>query len=64
MYKRQVMARPREDGEDILKQSVKNRVEAELTEIMPAEDPGAFNQAMMDLGAMVCLCLLYTSRCV
>ena len=50
-----VMARLREDGEDILKQSVKNRVEAELTEIMPAEDPGAFNQAMMDLGAMVCL---------
>ena len=49
------MARLREDGEDILKQSVKNRVEAELTEIMPAEDPGAFNQAMMDLGAMVCL---------
>ena len=49
-----VMARLREDGEDILKQSVKNRVEAELTEIMPAEDPGAFNQAMMDLGAMVC----------
>ena len=37
-----VMARLREDGEDILKQSVKNRVEAELTEIMPAEDPGAF----------------------
>ena len=35
-----VMARLREDGEDILKQSVKNRVEAELTEIMPAEDPG------------------------
>ena len=30
-------------------------MEAELTEIMPAEDPGAFNQAMMDLGAMVCL---------
>ena len=50
-----VMARLREDGEDILKQSVKNRVEAELTEIMPAEDPGAFNQAMMDLGAMICL---------
>ena len=50
-----VMARLREDGEDILKQSVKNRVEAELTEIMPAEDPGAFNQAMMDLGATVCL---------
>ena len=50
-----VMARLREDGEDILKQSVKNRVEAELTEIMPAEVPGAFNQAMMDLGATVCL---------
>ena len=26
-----------------------------LTEILPAEDPGAFNQATMDLGAMVCL---------
>lgn len=50
-----VMARIREDGEDILKQSVKTRVEKELTEIMPQEDPGAFNQAVMDLGAMVCL---------
>jgi A/G-specific adenine glycosylase len=26
-----------------------------MTQIMPLEDPGAFNQALMDLGATVCL---------
>ena len=50
-----VFTRITEDYGDIMKQSVKNRVERELLEIMPREDPGAFNQALMELGAMVCV---------
>jgi len=34
---------------------VKQRVEAELLEAMSEERPGDFNQAMMELGAMVCV---------
>lgn len=40
--------------EDILKESVKRAVEDELRRILP-ENAGDFNQALMDLGAMVCL---------
>lgn len=50
-----VIARIREDRDDILKQSVKTRVEKELKDIMPKEQPGIFNQALMELGAMVCV---------
>lgn len=41
--------------EDILKQSVKRAMEEKVTAIMPADRPGAFNQALMELGAMVCV---------
>ena len=41
--------------EDILKQSVKRNMEQEIMRIMPADRPGAFNQALMELGAMVCV---------
>lgn len=34
---------------------VKQRVEQELLQVIPKERPGDFNQAMMELGAMVCL---------
>ncbi len=34
---------------------VKQRVEKELLEVIPKDRPGDFNQAMMELGAMVCL---------
>ncbi len=34
---------------------VKKRVEEELLEIIPKDRPGDINQAMMELGAMVCL---------
>lgn len=34
---------------------VKQRVELELTETMSSKRPGDFNQAMMELGAMVCV---------
>ena len=50
-----VMARLTEDGEDILKQKTKKRVEDMLKEIMPTDFPGEFNQSLMELGATVCL---------
>lgn len=50
-----VIARITENYDDILKQSVKTRVERELKAIMPADDPGIFNQALMELGAVVCV---------
>lgn len=49
-----VMKRLAGSYDDILKASVKKDLEKELTEIMPKR-AGAFNQAIMDLGAMVCL---------
>ena len=38
-----------------MKQSVRKAVENELTERMPKDRPGDFNQAMMELGAVVCV---------
>lgn len=50
-----VYSRITEDKEDILKQSMKRRVEEELSAVMPEDRPGAFNQALMELGATVCI---------
>ncbi len=50
-----VLSRLRMDGEDILSQKTKTRVEKELREVIPVNRPGDFNQALMELGAMVCL---------
>lgn len=50
-----VYARIMEDDSDILKQSVKTRVEKEFLEVMPGSRSGTFNQALMELGAMVCV---------
>ncbi len=41
--------------EDISKESVKKELIAELTVIIPKDHPGDFNQALMELGATVCL---------
>ena len=41
--------------EDILKQSVKREMEKLVLEIMPQDRPGDFNQALMELGATVCV---------
>ena len=41
--------------EDILKQSVKKKMEEELLAVMPEGQAGAFNQALMELGATVCV---------
>ena len=43
------------DDSDIAKQSVKTDVERRLTAVIPADRAGAFNQALMELGATVCL---------
>ena len=50
-----VISRIQESEEDILKPQTKKRIRRELTQIMPVEEPGVFNQALMDLGAMICL---------
>lgn len=49
-----VIARYRMDDALISDAKVKQRVEQELAETMSKERPGDFNQAMMELGAMVC----------
>ena len=50
-----ILSRLSLDEEDILKDSTKRRVERQLLEVMPQNRPGDFNQAMMELGATVCI---------
>lgn len=50
-----VLSRLRCDDRDIMQQTVKNQVEEELLTVMPKDRPGDFNQALMELGAMVCI---------
>ena len=50
-----VLARVRKDERLVTDGKVKAAVEAELAEIMPKERPGDFNQAMMEIGACVCI---------
>lgn len=50
-----VISRVSADDSDIMKQSVRTRVEQALSEIMPIDNAGAFNQALMELGATVCV---------
>lgn len=50
-----ILSRLRMDEEYINLSAVKKRVETELAEVMPKDRPGDFNQAMMELGATVCI---------
>ncbi len=50
-----VIARVSADDSDIMKQSVRTRVEETLQKIMPKDEASAFNQALMELGATVCV---------
>ena len=50
-----IFSRVRMDEADILDSKVKKRIEEELRQIMPENRPGDFNQAMMELGATVCI---------
>lgn len=50
-----VLARVRKDRRLITDGKVKGAVEKELAEAMPEDRPGDFNQAMMEIGACVCI---------
>lgn len=50
-----ILARLRMDGRDILDVKVKRDIEEELEEIIPEDRPGDFNQALMELGAVICI---------
>lgn len=50
-----VISRITESAEDISRQSVRKKTEEELAKIIPQECPGDFNQALMELGAVVCV---------
>mgnify|MGYP001139208481 FL=1 len=50
-----VLARVKASYEDILKQSVKSSMEKEVRKIIPADRAGDFNQALIELGAIVCV---------
>ena len=50
-----VISRVTASQEDIMKQSLRVRMESDLKAIMPGDAPGAFNQALMELGATVCV---------
>ena len=50
-----VISRITGDTGDVMKQPVRKGYEEALRLIMPKEQPGAFNQALMELGATVCL---------
>lgn len=50
-----VWSRLHADAADIADPATKKRVEAALSALMPAGESGAFNQALMDLGATVCV---------
>ena len=50
-----VVARLLANGDDVLKQSTKRWMTEEIVGILPADRPGDFNQALMELGATVCL---------
>ena len=41
-------------SDDIRNQSTKNRIQQLADELIPADNPGDFNQALMELGATVC----------
>lgn len=50
-----IISRLTMDEEDITKEKTKKRIEKELREVIPKECPGDFNQALMELGATVCI---------
>ncbi len=50
-----VWTRVQADPACISEESVKRRIEGELSRVIPKDAPGIFNQAMMDLGATICL---------
>lgn len=50
-----VLSRIREDNRSVSDTKVKAAVEKELLQVVPKDRPGDFNQAMMEIGACVCI---------
>ncbi len=50
-----ILMRVTADDADIMRTQVRREAEQRLSEILPADRPSAFNQALMELGATVCL---------
>ena len=50
-----VVSRLTGSREDIMKQSVRKKVEGELEKIIPADAASDFNQGLIELGALVCV---------
>lgn len=50
-----VISRVMKSREDIMKQSVRRDMEEQLLKVMPKDRPGDYNQALMELGAVVCV---------
>lgn len=50
-----ILCRVAEDDSDIKKESTKKKVQNLLLTIMPKDEPGVFNQALMEIGACVCV---------
>lgn len=50
-----VLSRVRMDERDILNARVKKSVEEDLAKVIPENRAGDFNQALMELGAMICI---------
>ncbi|MDE6387652.1 MAG: A/G-specific adenine glycosylase [Lachnospiraceae bacterium] len=50
-----ILSRLRTDDRDIMDSKVRKSIEEELRAIIPKERPGDFNQALMELGAMICI---------
>ena len=50
-----VVARLLANGDDVLKASTKKWMTQEIMNIIPKDRPGDFNQALMELGATICL---------
>ena len=50
-----VVTRLTADGRDVTRPETKRAVTGSLRQIMPLKTPGKFNQALMELGATVCL---------
>ena len=50
-----VCARLLEDGSDVLLPATRKKVSSLLSQVIPADRPGDFNEALMELGETVCL---------
>ena len=50
-----IITRLTADDSDVLSEKFKKQIQEELLQVIPTDRPGDFNQALMELGATVCL---------